>query len=187
MIAPLSRARAALLVVDLQERLARAMPEDVFAQVLRNTGVLIEAGKQLGLPIVVTQQYPKGLGATVPGVEDALAGAAGVHRVDKLEFSAAACGEVAQLLPRLGRDQWIVCGMETHVCVFQTVRGLAARGLTVHVAADAACSRTKANWRIGLGLCERAGGVVSSTEACVFDLLARAGSDEFRALSKVIK
>ena len=95
MIAPLSRARAALLVVDLQERLARAMPEDVFAQVLRNTGVLIEAGKQLGLPIVVTQQYPKGLGATVPGVEDALAGAADVHRVDKLEFSAAACGEVA--------------------------------------------------------------------------------------------
>jgi nicotinamidase-related amidase len=186
-IAPLSRARAALLVVDLQERLARAMPEDVFAQVVRNTGVLIEAAKQLGLPIVVTQQYPKGLGATVPGVEDALAGAADVHRVDKLEFSAVACGEVAGMLPRLGRDQWIVCGMETHVCVYQTVRGLAARGHTVHVPVDAVSSRTKANWRVGVGLCERAGAVPSSTEACVFDLLERAGTDEFRALSRILK
>jgi nicotinamidase-related amidase len=188
MITALSRDRAALLVVDIQERLVRAMPEDVLAQVLRNTAVLIEAAGRLGLPILVSQQYPKGLGATVPEVEAALASAGPpVHRFDKLEFSAAACGELAALAPKLGRDQWILCGMETHVCIYQTARGLVARGHAVHVAADAVCSRTKASWRVGLGLVERAGAIVSSTEASVFDLLGRAGSDEFRALSRVMK
>ena len=187
MIEGLSRTRAALLVVDVQERLAKAMAEDVIGQVLRNIAVLIEAAKRLGLPIVVTQQYPKGLGATVPAIEEALAGAAGVHRIDKLEFSAVACGDVAQLLPKLARDQWIVCGMETHVCVYQTVRGLAARGYAVHVPADAVCSRTTANWRTGVALCERAGAVPTSTETCVFDLLERAGGDDFKALSRIIK
>jgi nicotinamidase-related amidase len=100
---------------------------------------------------------------------------------------AAAAPAFAALAPRLGRDQWIVTGMEAHVCVYQSVRDLALRGAAVHVAADAVCSRTKANWRIGLGLAARAGGIPTSTEVCVFDLLERAGGDEFRALSKAIK
>jgi len=77
--------------------------------------------------------------------------------------------------------------VETHVCVYQTLRGLVARGYQAHVAADAVSSRTKANWKIGLGLAERAGAVVTSTEVCVFDLLERAGSDEFKVLSKAIR
>ena len=187
MIAPLSRARAALLVVDIQERLAPAMPEAALAQVVKNSRILIEAARRFELPIVVSQQYPKGLGATVAPIEDALAGAPRLHRYDKLEFSAADCAAFAALAPELGRDQWIVCGMETHVCVYQTVRGLVARGYAVHVAADAVSSRTKANWRVGLGLIDRAGGVVTSTEATVFDLLHVAGTDEFKALSKLVK
>ena len=188
----LSRRRAALFVVDLQERLVPAMPEEVVAQIVRNASILIDAAARLGLPIVVSQQYPRGLGATVPAIEQALdqaraAGGAAIHRFDKLEFSAAAAPAFAALAPRLGRDQWIVTGMEAHVCVYQTARDLVARGGAVHVVADAVCSRTKANWRIGLGLAERAGAVVTSTEVCVFDLLGRAGSDEFRALSKAIK
>jgi nicotinamidase-related amidase len=212
MIVGLSRARAALLVVDIQERLMPAMPEAIREQVLRNSAILIDAAHRLGLPIVVSQQYPKGLGPTVQPIEDALRDKA-AHRFDKLEFSAVDCDAFAALAPKLGRaedgaaratpgtraedgadratpgtrDQWIVCGMETHVCVYQTVRGLAARGYSAHVAADAVCSRTKANWRVGLGLVERAGGIVSSTEVCVFDLLGRAGSDEFKALSRAIK
>jgi nicotinamidase-related amidase len=187
MIAPLSRTRTALLVVDLQDRLMPAMPAATAADVVRNTGILIHAAAQLGVPIVVSQQYPRGLGPTIRPVEDALAAAPVVHRFDKLEFSAAAAPAFAALAPALGRDQWIVCGMETHVCVYQTARDLVARGWAAHVCADAVCSRTGLNRELGLGLMERAGAILTSTEACVFDLLGRAGSDEFRALSKVIK
>lgn len=186
MIDRLSRKRAALLVIDVQERLLGAMPDGVAATLVRNTGILVEAAARLGLPIVASQQYPKGLGQTVSDLAAALAAAAQagaeVHRFDKLEFSAA-----ASPLPVRGRDQWIVAGIEAHVCVYQTVRDLARGGGAVHVAADATASRTKANWRIGLDLCAKAGATVSSTEVCVFDLLERAGSDEFKALSKLIK
>lgn len=185
----LSRSRAALFVVDLQERLVPAMPEEIGARVVKNTLILVEAAARLGLPIVVSQQYPKGLGATVQPLADALASAPpdNVHRFDKLEFSAAASPAFAALAPKLGRDQWILTGMEAHVCVYQTARDLAARGHTVHVVRDAVSSRVKSNWRTGLDLIERAGAIPTSTEVCVFDLLGRAGTDEFKALSKVIK
>ena len=186
MTAGLSRSRAALLVVDIQDRLLPAMAEDAVAQVVRNTKLLILAARQLGLPIVVSEQYPRGLGHTAQAVEDALAGA-DVHRFEKLEFSAAAAPAFVALAPGLRRDQWIVCGMETHVCVYQTARDLASLGWDVHVCADAVCSRTVRNYEIGLGLIARAGAVITSTEVCVFDLLGRAGSDEFRALSRAIK
>jgi len=184
---PLSRSRAALLVIDIQDRLLPAMPAEALAQVTRNTQILITAADQLGLPIVVSQQYPRGLGATAQPIEDALATARAVHRFDKVEFSAAAAPAFAQIAPGLGRDQWLLCGMETHVCVYQTARDLVARGWDVHLCADAVCSRTPANRELGLGLMARAGAIVTSTETCVFDLLGRAGSDEFRALSRVIK
>ena len=155
---------------------------------VRNVTILIEAARRFDMPIVVSQQYPKGLGATAPAVETALAGATTVHRYDKLEFSAACTPDFAALRagPLAVRDQWIVAGMETHVCVYQSVRDLTPYG-EVHVASDAVCSRTKANWRAGLALAERLGAVVTTTEICVFDLLQRAGSPEFKALSKAIK
>lgn len=184
----LSRDRAALFVVDLQERLVPAMPEAVAASVIKNSQILIEAAARLGLPVIVSQQYPKGLGATVAAIETTLAGAKPtLHRFDKLEFSGAAAPELLALAPKLGRDQWIVTGMETHVCVYQTARDLVARGYQVHVPVDAVSSRTKANWRVGLDLIGRAGGIPTSTEVCVFDLLGRAGTDDFKALSKLIK
>ena len=195
----LSASRVALFVVDIQERLIPAMPEAVAAQIVRNTQVLIEAAARLGAPVVVSQQYPKGLGATVAAIETTLAGArfppagpAVLHRFDKTEFSGAGTPEFASLVgtsvgKRLERDQWIVTGMEAHVCVFQTARDLVSRGYQVHVPVDAICSRTKSNWRIGVGLIERAGGIPTSTEVCVFDLLGRAGTDDFKALSMLIK
>lgn len=176
--------RAALLVVDIQERLVPAMPEDIATRVIKNTTILIEAAARLGMPVVVSQQYPKGLGATIAAIEDALAThkPAELHRFDKTEFSAAAAGG----FPKLKRDQWIVTGMEAHVCVYQSARDLAVKA-AAHVPVDAICSRTKANWRIGCKLIERYGAIPTSTEVCVFDLLGRAGSDEFKALSKAIK
>jgi len=182
----LSRSRAALLVVDIQDRLLPAMAADAVAEVVANTKILILAARQLGLPIVVSQQYPRGLGPTTQPIEEALAGGE-VLRFDKLEFSAAAAPEFGPLATTLGRDQWILCGMETHVCVYQTARDLAARGWATHVCADAVCSRTRRNYELGLDLMARAGAVITATEVCVFDLLGKAGSDEFRVLSKAIK
>ncbi len=189
----LSRTRAALFVVDLQERLVPAMPEAIAAQVVKNTQILIEAAGRLGLPVIVSQQYPKGLGATLPAIETSLVGSkATLHRFDKTEFSGASTPEFASIVgrstgPRLDRDQFIVTGMEAHVCVYQTARDLVARGYQVHVPVDAISSRTKANWKVGCGLLERAGAIPTSTEVCVFDLLERAGGDDFKALSKLIK
>lgn len=185
----LSRSRTALLVVDIQDRLLPAMPADALADVMKNTAILIQAADRLELPIVVSQQYPKGLGPTNEKIEAALAAAdsARIHRFDKLEFSSAAAPAFAPIASSLGRDQWLICGMETHVCVYQTARDLVARGWAVHVCADAVCSRTPGNYQVGLGLMDKAGAIITSTEASVFDLLHRAGSDEFRALSKVIK
>lgn len=194
----LLRARAALLVIDIQERLVPAMPPEVAAQVLKNTQILVAAAARLGVPIVVSQQYPKGLGQTVPELQAAFQDAedthgAAVYRFDKVEFSAAAAPAFATLPPaeRIGammtREQWIVCGMETHVCVYQTVRDLVGPACAVHVVRDAVASRTKANWRLGLELAREVGAMVTSTEVCVFDLLGQAGTDEFKALSKLIK
>ncbi|HLL22037.1 MAG TPA: isochorismatase family protein [Kofleriaceae bacterium] len=177
--------RAALLVVDIQERLVPAMPSEVVPQLVRNVKILVEAATRLGLPIVVSQQYPKGLGVTIPELSDVLPET--THRFDKVEFSAASARGFTDLDDVLAdRDQWIVTGMETHVCVYQSVRDLVERR-TVHVVRDAVASRTKANWRAGLDLMDRLGAVTTTTEVCVFDLLERAGTDNFKALSKTIK
>ncbi len=190
-------ARACLLVIDIQERLMPAMPPEVGAQVVKNTQVLINAMAQFMIPIIVSQQYPKGLGPTVAPVAEALAAAeaAGtqVYRFDKTEFSAVASPTFNTLPPAemqgalRQREQWLVCGMETHVCVYQTVRDLCGGVCAVHVAADAVASRTKQNWRIGLDMMRDSGARVSSTEVIVFDLLRQAGTDAFKALSKTIK
>jgi nicotinamidase-related amidase len=187
MLAGLSRDRAALFVVDIQDKLIPAMTEAAVAEVTRNSKLLILAARTLGLPIVVSEQYPRGLGHTTAAIREALEGADGVHLYEKLEFSGAGAPAFAALAPRLRRDQWIVCGMETHVCVYQTARDLVARGYAAHVCADAVCSRAVKNYELGLGLMARAGAVITSTEATIFDLLGRAGSDEFRTLSKAIR
>lgn len=181
----LSPARAALLVIDIQDRLLGVMPADVAAAVVKNTKILIEAATRLAIPIVATQQYPKGLGPIAAELEPLLAAA---HRFDKVEFSACACAAFGELRsgPLAGRDQWIVTGMEAHICVYQSVRDLVGHG-AVHVVADAVSSRTKQNWRTGLALAERLGAIVTTTEVCVFDLLERAGTDHFKALSKAIR
>lgn len=185
----MDRGRAVLLIVDYQERLCAAMPGEIHAQGQRNVRILIDMARRLGVPVVVSQQYPKGLGPTIQAIEEALAQAGEVHRFDKVEFSVCQAPEFANVTQVLGkeRDQWIVTGMETHVCVYQSVRALVEEGASVHVPCDAVLSRTKANWRVGLGLIERAGGIITSTETVVFDALGRAGGDDFKALSQLIK
>lgn len=181
-------ARAAVLLIDFQERLAAAMPADDRDACVRNIRVLLAMAARLGLPVVVSEQYPKGLGPTVASLGEALA-APGlrVERLEKLEF---ACTENAAwdgIAARVGRTQWTVCGVEAHVCVYQTARGLLERGLSVHVPVDAVAARVPANKRVGLDLMGRAGAVLTATEVLVTDALGRAGTDDFRALMSLLK
>ena len=181
----------ALLVIDVQERLLAAMPEAAGAACVRSIDALLEGARVLRLPVIVSEQYPKGLGRTTPPLADRLASFAEPVRVyEKLEFDAFANAEIARAVTAVaerGVTNVVVTGMEAHICVYQTVRGLAAHGLSVHVPADATCSRTAANAKIARGLWARCGAVVTSTEAVLFDLVGRAGTDAFKAISKLVK
>lgn len=176
----------AIVVIDVQERLAPAMPEEQLRQVLRSTSILLEAASLLGAPVLATEQYPKGLGPTLPAVAERLA-ALGVPRLEKVAFSAVGVPTFDERLAALAPRAAVVIGMETHVCVYQTVRDLVARGLEVHVPIDGVGSRRDDHREAGLALCERVGAVRTTTESVVFDWLERAGSDAFKALSKSIR
>jgi nicotinamidase-related amidase len=173
-MALLARDRAALVVVDVQEGF-RAY--DAFAEVARSCARLLAGARILDVPALVSEQYPRGLGHSAPelGIEDE-------PRIEKTVFSAAR----ADGFDLGGRDQAIVCGIETHVCVSQTVHDLLDRGVEVHVPADAVGSRHAIDYERGLERLERAGAVVSTVEASLFELLERAGTPEFKAVQKLI-
>jgi nicotinamidase-related amidase len=179
----LDRARAAVLVVDIQARLTPAMPPDTLARVLKYTRALAGAARELGLPVLATEQYPKGLGPIVPEVREVLPS----PPLEKVHFSCGADPGFAAALEKTGRRQVIVCGMETHVCVFQTVRDLVAMGYEVHVCADAVSSRTEEHRRVGLELCREAGAIVTTAETAIFDLLHRAATEEFKKVSPLVR
>lgn len=177
----LERSKAALLVVDVQERLAAAMDPAAFERMKKRTLAAIAGAKALGLPIVVTEQYPKGLGPTLPDVKAALDGKT---PVEKVNFSCM-LPEVEQQL--VGRSQILLAGMETHVCVFQTARDLVEKGRVPVLLTDAVLSRTDAEKELGVALVKEAGGIVSSVETALFDLLGKAGTPEFKAVSNAVK
>src|SRR5689334_14467970 len=138
----LDRERVALLLIDFQERLAAAMAPGDVAACERNIVLLLELARQLKFPVVVSEQYPKGVGPTVAGLKKMLAQPGlTVERVEKIEFSCTDSPAFMGVHERLRRDQWIVSGMEAHVCVYQTARDLSAMGARVHVPADAVVSR----------------------------------------------
>ena len=178
MSAKLQPDRAALLVVDVQQGFRKAIPD--FERVAKATATLIEGAEAIGIPIVVTEQYPKGLGETAPEVAEHLPD--GTEPLEKVVFSAAD----AEGFDLGGRDQVLVCGIETHVCVNQTVLDLLEAGTEVQVAEDAVGSRTAENKRIGLHKMEQAGATLTSVETALFELLGRAGTDEFKAVQKLI-
>ncbi|MFO0566444.1 MAG: isochorismatase family protein [Polyangiaceae bacterium] len=176
----------AVVVVDIQERLVAAMPPERVEQVVRAARILVEAARILGAPVLATEQYPKGLGSTHPSVAEAL-GAAGVTVCDKLEFSACDAGTFDAALRDKQPRAAIVLGMETHVCVYQTVRDLVAKGLDVYVAEDGVASRRDDHREVGLGLCERAGATITTAETVVFDWLRVASGDAFKQISKLVR
>lgn len=170
---------ALLLVIDIQDRLVSAMKYG--EQVIEKTGILLEVAKTLEIPVIVTEQYPKGLGSTVAElpIEDA-------QVFEKITFTGYT-PEVRAALQETNRKKVIVTGMETHVCVLQTVRDLLLNGFHVFVVEDAVCSRFKTNFRNGISLMAAMGAVITNTETVFFDLMKKAGTPEFKELSKLIK
>lgn len=163
-----------------------ALPTESAERVVRNTGMLLEAARLLGVAVLASEQYPKGLGPTVGPLADKLR-AMGVEPSDKLTFDACGDPRIADAVARHSPRAVVLAGVEAHVCVFQTARELAHRGIDVRIVADAVASRTEDNRVLGVALCGRAGAIAMPAESVAFDWLGRAGTDEFRAISKLVR
>lgn len=179
----LTRGDTGLIVVDMQEAFRPAIRG--FDGVAWTIGVLVQGFGILGAPVLVTEQYPKGLGATVPEIARHLP--EGTPVIEKLRFSAAGVEGFDAAFTATGLRRWVVCGIETHVCVHQTVHDLLARGVEVHVATDAVGSRSRGNRRTGVRRCLAAGAHATTAEMCLFEMLEGAGTPEFTAISRLVR
>ena len=178
----LNRADAVLLMVDIQEKLARVMDdkENLFDNNLK----LVEGFKAFGLPIMVTEQIPEKIGPTVAQLSEKLAG---VQPIAKESFSCWGEPAFRNRLESLNRRQVILTGIECHVCVYQTALDLMANGFTVHLVMDAVSSRTPANREIGVTAMKSAGAHLTSTEMVLFELLRTAAAPQARDIFKIVK
>ena len=178
----LEKHEAVLVIVDIQERLAAVMSER--KEVVDNCLHLIELCKLLNIPVLLNEQYPRGLGPTVSEIKEALRPYA---PLEKISFVCCKGEAFPEKLAATGRKKVILSGMETHVCVLQTCIGLLKEGYVVHAVNDAICSRTKENYRTAVELMRDSGAVVTCTETVLFQILERAGTEEFKIISKRIK
>ncbi|MGH7891949.1 MAG: hydrolase [Thermodesulfobacteriota bacterium] len=181
----LKKEDTSIVVVDMQEKLMSAMPDVESELAVKNVKILLEAAKILDMPMHVTEQYPKGLGPTISNIKESVG--EGFHPVEKLVFSCARSPEFMDALKDHGRSSVLLCGVETHVCVLQTAIDLVNDGYHVYVPADAVVSRKELDWEKGIALMDKAGAVIGTTEAFLFQLLERAGTDEFRQISKLVR
>ncbi|HUB02826.1 MAG TPA: hydrolase [Terriglobales bacterium] len=176
---PLEPEQCALIVIDIQEKLLPPIWEK--ERLVRNAQLLIRLAGILKIPSLVSTQYSKGLGNTVPEVASLIPD---TPSVDKLMFSCFGSDAFCSLMKRLPgqRTTVLLCGMETHICVMQTALGALREGYLVHVASDAVSSRTELNWRIGLERMRAAGAILSSTEMMTYELLRSSGAPAFKEL-----
>lgn len=181
---PLEARHCALSVVDIQEKLLPPIFEK--ERMVRNSQLLIRLAKILGLPVLLSTQYSKGLGPTVPEIASLLPE---VAPLEKIEFGCfnndAYCARVKSLPG--DRNTLLVCGMESHICVMQTALGALNSGYVVHVASDAVSSRTEWNWKIGLDRMRAAGAVISSTEMMIYELLRTSSGAAFKEMLQYLK
>jgi nicotinamidase-related amidase len=181
---PLEAEQGALVVIDLQEKLLPPIFHK--EQLVRNAQLLIRAAAILKIPALVSTQYAKGLGSTVPEIASLLAG---TEAIDKTLFSCFGSDAFCSVLKRLPgkRTTLLLCGMESHICVTQTALGALRDGYLVHVASDAVSSRTEWNWKIGLERMRAAGAVISSTEMMIYELMRSSSSAAFKELLPHLK
>ncbi|MCA1959798.1 MAG: hydrolase [Desulfomonile sp.] len=172
----------ALVVVDMQEKLVRVMHD--METLVQSAVKLIKGAQVLGLPILWTEQNPEGLGPTIPEIAELLTD---LRPVTKLSFSC--CGEASfeEELETLGREQILIAGIESHVCVYQTAADLLDMGFDVEVVSDAVASRTPENKRIGLDKCREYGASITSVETALFELIQGAEGPQFKELIKIVK
>lgn len=175
---------SAVLLVDLQDRLAQAMDAEAMARVAQKAANVAAGAKLLGVPVLVTEQYPKGLGSTLPVVAEA---AEGATVIDKTNFSCCGVPPVQRWLAEHDDRVIVIGGMETHICLWQTVRDLRAGGREVVVLADAVISRSPADRQVGLDLCRQAGALISSSETVLMDWVGGAHHERFKDISRIIK
>lgn len=178
----LSADRSALLVIDIQERLLPAVQEP--ERVVARTRILLQAAAALKVPVFASEQYSKGIGRTVAPVAELLPESA---CFEKITFSCAGEPAIMAALNAAGRDQIVLCGIESHVCVLQTALALRALGRDVYVVADAVSSRNPRDMELGLARMAQDGIRMISSEMAVFEWMARAGTPIFKQLSALIK
>jgi nicotinamidase-related amidase len=178
----LDRKRSVLVLIDFQERLFPNVYEH--SRVLMRIDLLLSAANLLEIPLLVTEQYPKGLGGTIDEIRKALPE---MQPLTKIDFSCVAAPGFKERLSSLQRDQIVLAGIETHICVAQTALDLADQGENVFIAADATSSRRPLDAQVALQRMERNGLTITTTEAVVFEWLRRAGTDEFKALQPKLK
>jgi nicotinamidase-related amidase len=176
--------RCALIVIDIQEKLLPPIFEK--ERLLRNSQLLIRLAGILKIPTLLTTQYSKGLGSTVPEVASLVPE---TEAIEKLAFSCFGSDVFCSALKRLpgNRNTVLLCGMESHICVAQTALAALRDGYLVHVAADAVSSRTEFNWKIGLERMRAAGAVISSTEMVIYETLRSSGTSAFKDMLKYLK
>jgi len=181
---PLESERCALLVIDIQQRLLPPIFNNEL--MVRNAQLLIRAAGILNIPALMSTQYAKGLGTTVPEIASLLPG---TEAIDKTLFSCFGSDVFCAALKRVpgNRNTLLLCGMETHICVAQTALAALREGYLVHVAADAVGSRTELNWKIGLERMRDAGSVISSTEMVIYELMRASSSAAFKELLPHLK
>ncbi len=173
-----------LVLIDVQEKLCKAMDEQALNRLKANAGILLESAVELNLPIILTEQYVKGLGETVQELQDKTNGA---PRYEKMTFSCCGSGEFVEKIKATGRRQIVIAGMETHVCVLQTAIELLDAGYIIHLVQDAVLSRSEQNRQAAIGMMQQAGAVITCTESVLFQWLKMAGTESFKKLSKLVK
>ena len=178
----LDREQTGLVVVDIQKKLMNVMGRK--DRILDNTLKLIHLAKLFNIPIVVTEQYPKMIGPTLPEIKKALPKTAPITKTD---FNCCAVDPFMHALKSDGLINIILTGAESHVCILQTCLDLLDKGYIVHIPRDAVDSRTEENWLMSLNLMEKAGAVITSTETVIFQILKKAGTKEFKEMLRLIK
>lgn len=176
----------AIIVIDVQDKLVPSMPEARMAALRRAARILLGAAAELGAPVLHTEQYPRGLGPTDEVIAAELRGM-GVEPMAKTTFSCCMDPAFLEALKATGADAAVVIGMEAHICVFQTVRDLCARGMRVDVPIDGTVSRRDDHRQVGLSLCEKAGANLSTAETVLFDWMVQSGTDTFKKLSRLVR
>lgn len=171
-----------LVVVDVQGKLATLMHEK--ERMLKNLERLIKGAQILGVPILLTEQYPKGLGVTTAELQSLMPN---VKPIEKLSFSCFGEARFIEAFEELEREQVLIAGIESHICVYQTVSDMLEEDLEVHCVVDAISSRTLENQLIGIDRMKDEGAFLTSTEMCLFELLQVAGSPEFKSISALVK